>query len=35
MATPDTVYMGHGFEGITGVQTRNDVMERAINYLLR
>jgi hypothetical protein len=35
VATPDTVYMGHGLEGITGADTRNEVMGRAINYLLR
>ena len=31
----DTVYMGFGFEGITGADKRNDVMERAVNYLRR
>ena len=35
VATPDTVYMGHGIEGITGAATRNQVMGRAIGYLLR
>ena len=35
VATPDTVYMGHGLEGITGAATRNQVMGRAIGYLLR
>jgi murein tripeptide amidase MpaA len=35
VATPDTVYMGHGLEGITGAATRNQLMERAIAYLLR
>ena len=35
VATPDTVYMGHGLEGITGAATRNQVMGRAITYLLR
>jgi hypothetical protein len=35
VATPDTIYMGHGLEGITGADTRNDVMERAISHLLR
>jgi hypothetical protein len=35
VATPDTVYMGHGLEGITGADTRNQVMGRAIGYLLR
>jgi hypothetical protein len=35
IATPDTVYMGHGLEGITGADTRTQVMGRAIGYLLR
>jgi Zinc carboxypeptidase/Immune inhibitor A peptidase M6 len=35
VATEDTVYMGHGLEGITGADTRNEVMGRAIGYLLR
>jgi hypothetical protein len=35
VATPDTVYMGHGLEGITGADTRNLVTGRAIGYLLR
>jgi Zinc carboxypeptidase len=35
VGTPDTVYMGHGFEGITGAATRNEIMRRAIDYLLR
>jgi len=35
VATGDTLYMGFGFEGITGASTRRDVMERAIDYLLR
>jgi hypothetical protein len=35
VATPDTVYMGHGLEGITGAATRSEVMGRAIDYLLR
>jgi hypothetical protein len=35
VATADTLYMGFGFEGITGASTRNDVMGRAIDYLLR
>jgi hypothetical protein len=33
--TPDTLYMGFGFEGISGVDTRNEVMRRAVGYLLR
>jgi hypothetical protein len=35
VATDDTVYMGHGLEGITGTDTRKQVMGRAIGYLLR
>jgi Immune inhibitor A peptidase M6 len=35
VGTDDTVYMGFGFEGITGVSTRNQVMDRVIDYLLR
>jgi hypothetical protein len=35
VATPDTVYMGHGLEGITGAATRNEIMGRAIGHLLR
>jgi hypothetical protein len=35
VATPDTLYMGFGLEGITGVANRNAVMARAIDYLLR
>ena len=35
VATDDTLYMGFGFEGITGVTKRNRIMERAIDYLLR
>jgi Zinc carboxypeptidase/Immune inhibitor A-like, MAM domain len=31
--TPDTLYMGFGFEGITTPKARRDVMEQAINYL--
>jgi hypothetical protein len=34
VATADTLYMGFGFEGITGAATRNDVMGRAMSYLL-
>jgi len=33
--TPDTLYMGFGFEGISGTATRNDVMKRSMDYLLR
>ncbi len=35
IATPDTVYLGFGFEGITGASTRNQIMDRVIDYLLR
>ena len=35
IATPDTVYMGHGLEGVTGAGTRNEIMGRAVGYLLR
>jgi murein tripeptide amidase MpaA len=35
IATPDTVYMGFGFEGITGTDTRNQIMDRVVAYLLR
>ena len=35
VATGDTLYMGFGFEGITGASTRNEIMDRAIDYLLR
>ena len=35
VATDDTLYMGFGFEGITDAATRNALMGRAIDYLLR
>jgi hypothetical protein len=35
IATGDTLYTGFGFEGITGALTRKEVMDRAIDYLLR
>jgi Zinc carboxypeptidase/Immune inhibitor A-like, MAM domain len=35
IATPDTVYMGFGFEGITGSATRKEIMDRVVAYLLR
>jgi murein tripeptide amidase MpaA len=35
IATDDTVYMGFGFEGVTGEATRNDLMDLLIDYLLR
>ena len=34
IATADTLYMGFGFEGITDSATRNEVMGRALDYLL-
>ena len=34
IATPRTVYMGHGFEGITDGKTRDEIMSRAIDHLL-
>ena len=34
IATPHTVYMGHGFEGITDDEARNEIMSRAIDHLL-
>jgi hypothetical protein len=34
VVTPDTVYMGFGFEGITGATTRAAVMERVMDHLL-
>jgi hypothetical protein len=33
IATEDTLYMGYGFEGITDAATRNQVMQRAVDYL--
>jgi murein tripeptide amidase MpaA len=35
VATPDTLYFGFGFEGISDAATRATVMGRAMNYLLR
>jgi hypothetical protein len=35
VATPDTIYMGFGFEGISTAAARDLVMGRAVNYLLR
>jgi zinc carboxypeptidase/immune inhibitor InhA-like protein len=35
IATPDTVYLGFGFEGITDAKKRKDVMKRAVDHLLR
>jgi hypothetical protein len=34
VATPQTVYMGFGFEGITGATTRADVMGEVMDYFL-
>jgi hypothetical protein len=33
LATPRTLYMGFGFEGITGAATRAEVMDRVTSYL--
>jgi hypothetical protein len=33
--TGDTIYMGFGLEGITGVDTRKTVLGNAMSYLLR
>ena len=35
VATDDSLYMGFGLEGVTGADTRNQIMDRAIQYLLR
>ena len=35
VATPDTLYLGFGLEGVTGTETRRQIMDRAIDYLLR
>jgi hypothetical protein len=34
VSTPDSLYFGFGFEGISGVPARNAVMGRSIDYLL-
>ncbi|CRK58257.1 Carboxypeptidase A1 precursor [Alloactinosynnema sp. L-07] len=34
VATADTLYFGFGFEGISGAAVRNEVMDRAIEYLI-
>ena len=34
IATPDTLYMGFGFEGISDAATRADVMGKAMDFLL-
>ena len=33
--TADTIYMGFGLEGITGNDTRNTILGKAMTYLLR
>ncbi len=35
ITTPDSVYLGFGFEGVTGAATRSDVIDRIVDYLLR
>jgi hypothetical protein len=35
VSTPDSIYMGFGFEGIATPDARNAVMGRAMDYLLR
>jgi hypothetical protein len=35
VGTDDTVYMGFGVEGITNEATRNAIMDRVLDYLLR
>jgi hypothetical protein len=35
ITTPDSLYLGFGFEGVTGTSTRNQVMGRIVDYLLR
>jgi hypothetical protein len=35
VATPDTLYMGFGFEGISTPAARTQVMSRSVGYLLR
>jgi hypothetical protein len=34
VSTPDTLWFGFGFEGITDEAARNEVMARAMEYLL-
>jgi hypothetical protein len=34
VATPDTLYMGFGLEGIATPEARNTVMSRSMDYLL-
>ncbi len=33
--TADTIYLGFGLEGVTGTDTRNTILGRAMSYLLR
>ena len=35
VATDDTIYMGFGFEGITDAATRDALMGKVVDYLLR
>ena len=35
IATPDTVYLGFGLEGISGAANRNQLMNQVVGYLLR
>lgn len=35
ITTPSSVFLGWGFEGITGALTRNEVMDRIVDYLLQ
>ena len=35
VASADTLYLGFGLEGVTGATTRAQIMDRAIDYLLR
>jgi hypothetical protein len=34
IATPRTLYLGHGFEGISDAATRNEIMRRSVGHLL-
>jgi murein tripeptide amidase MpaA len=35
ITTPSSVFLGWGFEGITGATTRSEVMDRIVDYLLQ
>jgi hypothetical protein len=35
VTTPDSLYLGFGFEGVSGTATREEVMGRVVDYLLR